>query len=178
MSEAADRARAVVRPATDADLAAISAIYDEEVRHGFATFATESPGPEHWSRRLHSEEVGDHVLVAEEDGAVVGYAFSSPYRPRGAYARTRETSVYLARTARGRGLGRALYDALLALLRADRIRTLVAVVALPNPGSQGLHRACGFTPVGVLRDVGHKHGRWVDTELWQLQLPLEEPADS
>ena len=161
---------AVIRPATEADLLAIAAIYDEEVRHGISTFATEPPPMDHWRSRLTSTEPGDHLLVAERDGAVIGYCFSGSYRPRSAYAHTRETSVYLAPEARGGGVGRALYDELLRLLRTDGVHLVVAVVALPNPGSQGLHRACGFAPVGVLHEVGHKLGRWIDTELWELRL--------
>ncbi|GCD88721.1 GNAT family N-acetyltransferase [Nocardioides sp. LS1] len=159
-----------IRLATSADLPAIAAIYDAEVLGGIATFATVPPGIDYWESRLHSPATGDHVFVAESDGAVVGYAYSGSYRPRDAYARTRETSVYLADAARGRGTGRALYDALLATLRADGMRLVVAVVALPNDASVALHRACGFSSVGVLHDVGHKFGRWIDTELFELLL--------
>lgn len=159
-----------VRPATEADLAAVAAIYDEEVRHGISTFATEPPGRDYWEERLRSTHPGDHVLVAERDGAVVGYASSGGYRPRAAYARTRETSIYLAAGARGSGLGRTLYDELLDRLRADGVRLVVAVIAVPNPGSRALHRACGFTHAGTLHEVGFKLGRWIDTELWELPL--------
>jgi L-amino acid N-acyltransferase YncA len=159
-----------VRPATRADLPALAAIYDEEVRNGISTFATEPPGVDHWLPRLQLTRPGDHLLVAEREGAVAGYVFSGDYRPRAAYAHTRETSIYIAPEARGQGVGRALYDELLPRLRADGMRLVVAVVALPNPGSQGLHRACGFERVGVLHDVGHKLGRWIDTELWELPL--------
>ena len=153
-----------VRPATEADLATIKAIYDVEVRTGIVTFATEPPGVDYWRERLESTDLGDHALVAVDGDDVVGYAYSGSYRPRQAYARTREASVYLASTARGGGLGRALYDELLRQLRADGVRLVVAVIALPNDGSQGLHRACGFERVGVLHDVGYKFGRWIDTE--------------
>jgi L-amino acid N-acyltransferase YncA len=159
-----------VRPATVVDLPAIAAIYDEEVRHGISTFATEPPGPDHWRARLQSSHPGDHVLVAECDGEVVGYAYSGSYRPRAAYARTRETSVYLLASARGHGLGRALYDELLGRMRDDGVRLVVAVIAVPNPGSQALHRSCGFTHAGTLHEVGYKLGRWIDTELWELRL--------
>jgi L-amino acid N-acyltransferase YncA len=160
----------LLRPATEVDLAAIAAIYDEEVRHGISTFATEPPGPEYWRERLHSTHPGDHVLVAERGGDVVGYAYSSSYRPRAAYARTRETSIYLAASARGDGVGRRLYDDLLELMRADGVRLVVAVIAVPNPGSRALHRACGFRHAGTLHEVGFKLGRWIDTELWELRL--------
>ncbi|MFC4786266.1 GNAT family N-acetyltransferase [Nocardioides sp. MAHUQ-72] len=159
-----------IRPATEQDLPGIKAIYDVEVLHGISTFATEPPDLDYWRIRLDSTHPGDHLLVAEDDGRVLGYAYSSAYRPRAAYARTRETSVYLAGDARGRGLGRGLYDALLAALRADDVRLAVAVVALPNDASRALHRACGFSSVGVLHDVGHKLGRWIDTELFELRL--------
>ena len=159
-----------VRAATEADLPAVKAIYDAEVLGGVATFAITPPGLDQWRERLTSTAPGDHVLVAESGGRVVGYAYSTDYRPREAYARTRETSVYLADGARGRGTGRALYDALLDRLRADGVRLAVAVVALPNDASRALHLACGFEPVGVLHEVGHKLGRWVDTELFELRL--------
>ncbi|GAB3195167.1 GNAT family N-acetyltransferase [Nocardioides hungaricus] len=160
----------LVRAATEADLPAIAAIYDEEVRHGISTFATEPPGPDYWEERLHSTHPGDHVLVAERAGAAVGYAYSGSYRPRAAYARTRETSVYLASSARGQGLGRALYGELLGRMRGDGVRLAVAVIAVPNPGSRALHRACGFAHAGTLHEVGFKFGRWIDTELWERRL--------
>jgi L-amino acid N-acyltransferase YncA len=160
----------LVRPATETDLPAIAAIYDDEVRHGISTFATEPPGLDYWRERLHSTHPGDHLLVAERDGVVIGYAYSGTYRPRPAYAQTRETSVYLAAPARGAGVGRALYDELLGRLRDDDVRLVVAVIAVPNPGSQGLHRATGFRHAGTLHEVGNKFGRWIDTELWELPL--------
>lgn len=163
----------LVRPAAPADLPAIAAVYDHQVATGVATFDLEPQGTAYWEGRLAAIGPGTHLLVAELDeaaGVVVGYAASSPYRPRPAYDRTREVSVHLDPAAQGRGVGTALYEHLLDLLRADGIHTVLAVVALPNPASQGLHRRCGFTPAGVLREVGHKHGRWIDTELWQQQL--------
>ncbi|GGO75414.1 GNAT family N-acetyltransferase [Nocardioides deserti] len=137
---------------------------------GVATFDLEPQGTAYWEQRLAALGPGDHLLVAEEAGVVLGYAASSPYRPRPAYARTREASVHLDPAAQGRGVGTTLYARLLDLLRADGIRTVLAVVALPNPASQALHRRSGFEPVGVLREVGRKHDRWIDTELWQCRL--------
>jgi L-amino acid N-acyltransferase YncA len=159
-----------VRPATEADLPAIKAIYDVEVRTGISTFATDPPGLDYWHERLGSTHPGDHLLVAADGDDLLGYSLSGSYRPREAYARTRETSVYLSVAARGHGLGRLLYDELLGRLRADDVRLVVAVIAVPNPGSQGLHRACGFERAGVLHDVGNKFGHWIDTELWELLL--------
>lgn len=158
------------RAASEQDLPAIKAIYDHQVRTGIATFDLVEPPLEVWSERLASTRPGDHVLVAEADGAVVGYAYSSTYRPRPAYDRTRETSVYLDAAAVGRGLGRALYDDLLARLRADGMHVALGVIALPNDASEALHRACGFERVGVLPEVGNKFDRWIDTAFWALRL--------
>ena len=121
-----------------ADLPRSPAIYDEQVRTAISTFDLEPPPLAYWEARLASTEPGHHLLVAvDRTATVVGYAYSSTYRPRPAYERTRETSVYLGAAARGRGLGRALYDDLLARLRADGMHQVLAVIALPNDGQRG-----------------------------------------
>ena len=160
-----------MRPAESADLPRIAAIYDEQVRTAVSTFDLEPRPPSYWEARLASTEPGDHLLVASlPDLPVAGYAYSSSYRPRPAYRRTREVSVYLDASARGRGLGRALYDDLLDRLVADGVHQVLAVIALPNPASEALHRACGFTQVGVLPEVGWKFDRWIDTAIWARTL--------
>ena len=156
-----------IRPARPDDLAAVAAIYNVEVEGGVGTFDTEPKGPEHFGHRLETGAPGDVFLVAEDAGTVVGFAYSGPFRPRPAYAGTRETSIYLTSAARGRGVGRALYAALLECLDEAGVHTTMAVVALPNDASEALHRSLGFERVGVLREVGHKFGRWVDTAWWQ-----------
>ena len=160
----------VVRDATEVDLADVAAIYDEQVRTGISTFDLEPPGRGYWEHRLASTEPGDHFLVVEHDGGVVGYAYSSSYRPRPGYRLTRETSVYLAPDARGRGLGRLLYDALVPRLRADGMHVALALIALPNPPSVALHLACGFEHLGTMQEVGRKFDRWLDTAWYQLLL--------
>ncbi len=161
-----------IRPATTADLIGIARIYDEAVRTSIATFDLEPPPPGYWEARLASTEPGDHLLAAITDAdEVLGYAYSSAYRPRAAYARTRETSVYLAGSARGRGLGRRLYDELLARLDADEVHSAVALVALPNDSSEALHRACGFRHLGTMTEVGRKLGRWIDTAWYERVRP-------
>jgi phosphinothricin acetyltransferase len=161
----------LVRRAISADLPRIAAIYDEQVRTAISTFDLEPRPLSYWEARLASTEPGDHLLVAAPPGQpVAGYAYSSSYRPRPAYARTREVSVYLDGSARGQGLGRALYDELLARLAADGVHQVLAVVALPNDASEALHRACGFERVGVLPEVGWKFDRWIDTALWGRTL--------
>lgn len=156
-----------IRPARADDLTAVAAIYNVEVEGGVGTFDTEPKGPEHFAPRLTRADPGDVFLVAEDAGSVVGFAYSGSFRPRPAYAGTRETSIYLASAARGRGVGRALYAALLARLDEAGVHTTMAVVALPNDASEALHRSLGFERVGVLREVGRKRDRWVDTAWWQ-----------
>ena len=157
-----------VRPAGSDDLEAVAAIYAHAVRTSVATFDLDEPPLEYWSSKLDGP---DHLLVVKEPLAgVVGVAYSSPFRPRPAYAHTRETSVYVAPDAVGRGLGTALYGSLLDLLRADGVHLAVAVVALPNPGSVALHQRFGYELVGTLREVGRKFDRWVDTSWYQLLL--------
>lgn len=165
----------IIRPASSRDLDAIAAIYAREVHNSVATFDLVPPPPAYWRHRLASTEPGDHLLVAEDDtsggGTILGYAYSASYRPRPAYRHTRETSVYLDDLARGKGVGRSLYDALLALLIADdEVHTAVAVVALPNDASLALHRRCGFQEVGVFREVGRKFDTWIDTAYLQRTL--------
>jgi phosphinothricin acetyltransferase len=165
-----------IRAATEDDLAEVSAIYDHQARTSVSTFDEESPGPERWASKVGAGRPGEHVLVVvSEDGDVRGYAESSLFRDRSAYALTREVSVYLGLDAQEQGYGRRLYDELLGLLRADGMHLAVAVIALPNPGSEALHRSCGFTQVGVIEQVGWKFGAWVDTAYWQLRLGEENP---
>ena len=159
-----------IRPATQHDLAGMAAIYAEQVRGGISTFDLEPPPASYWAHRVASDEPGDHVLVDEEGGEVVGFAYASSYRPRPGYRLTRETSVYLAEEARGGGRGRRLYDALLPRLTADGMHVALALIALPNPASVALHEACGFEHLGTMREVGRKFDRWLDTAWYQRML--------
>jgi L-amino acid N-acyltransferase YncA len=161
-----------LRPATPADVADITAIYGHAVHTGVATFDVEDPPPDYWRAKIGSTAPGDHVLLVEEGRSAVGFAYSTAFRQRPAYARTRETSIYLAPDAVGRGLGRLAYTRLLSLLRDDGMHTAVAVVAQPNPASTALHEALGFELVGTLREVGRKFDRWVDTCWYQLLLGI------
>lgn len=170
MAERPMAERALVRVATEADLDAIAAIYAREVREGHATFDTEPPPRSRWEAKLASAHPGDHFLVAAVGEDVLGFAYSGPYRERGAYDRTREVTVYVDPAATGRGLGRLLYGALLPRLREAGVHTALACIALPNDASEGLHRACGFERQGVLREVGRKFDRWIDVVWWQRML--------
>ncbi len=160
----------VLRPAVPADAASIATVYGHAVRIGTATFDVTDPPTSYWLSKIASDEPGDHTVVVEEGGAVVGFAYSTAFRPRPAYSLTRETSIYLAPDVLGRGLGRTAYSHLLSLLRADGVHCAVAVVAQPNPASTALHQGLGFQFVGTFREVGRKFDRWVDTSWYQLLL--------
>ncbi|MEJ7707734.1 MAG: N-acetyltransferase family protein [Nocardioidaceae bacterium] len=164
-----------IRPAGPADLDQIAAIYNHEVLTGISTFDVEPQPVDQWQAQLASERPGDQLLVAvvADSAMVLGYAYSSPYRTRPAYRRTRETSIYLAESARGRGIGRVLYADLLDRLRADSMHTALALVAEPNPASRRMHLSLGFEQVGTLREVGHKFGEYIDITWYQKLLADE-----
>lgn len=163
------------RPATERDLPQIAKIYNHEVETSTVTFDLEPPDLDHWRARLEGQHPGDHLLVAvDRDDDVVGYAYSWSYRPRPAYDLTRETSLYLDPSVRGRGVGRLLYPALLETMTVSGVHTAVALVALPNPASQKLHEAVGFEEVGTLREVGFKFDRWIDVVWYQKMLAAVE----
>jgi phosphinothricin acetyltransferase len=162
----------IIRPSRDSDLAAISAIYAHHVLHGTGTFELEPPTPQDMQQR-RAEVLGRGLpwLVAEDQGQVLGYAYCNWFRPRPAYRFAAEDSIYLAPDAAGRGLGRALLTELLAGAERAGMRKMIAVIGdSANAGSIGLHRACGFTPVGVLHASGWKFERWLDTVLMEKAL--------
>ena len=160
----------LVRLAVPADIPTIARIYALAVRTSTATFDLVDPPSSYWDAKMTSRDPGNHMLVVEAGEAVVGYAYSDAFRPRPAYARTRETSIYLAAEAVGAGLGGLIYQRLLSLLRDDGIHVAVAVIAEPNPASVALHERLGFELAGTLREVGRKFDQWVDTRMYQLTL--------
>lgn len=146
--------------------------------HGIASFEEEPPDPGEIARR-RSEIVagGLPYLVAECDGRVLGYCYASRYRTRSSYRYSVEDSIYLDQAELGRGLGRALLSELIAQCAGLGYRQMVAII---GGGEQSpsirLHRALGFTEVGVLQAIGYKFGGWVDTVL--MQRVLGEGASS
>jgi L-amino acid N-acyltransferase YncA len=180
---AADMADIVVRPASEGDIEAVAAIYAQHVLRGTGSFEAEAPAAEEMRRRrLEVVTRGLPYLVAEAaGGAVVGFAYAAFYRPRAAYRHTVENSVYVRDQEKRHGIGRRLLEALIAECSARGFRQMIAVVGdSANLASIRLHEALGFRPVGTLRAVGRKHGRWLDAVL--LQRPLGDgeaspPAD-
>jgi len=160
-----------VRSASAADAAAIARIYNHYVRHTVITFEEEDVGADAMAGRIAEVQAQSLPwLVAELDGAVVGYAYASRWKARSAYRHSVETTIYLEPGREARGLGTTLYSALLPLLRARGIHVAIGGAALPNAASVALHRKLGFEPVGTFRQVGFKQGRWVDVGYWELLL--------
>jgi phosphinothricin acetyltransferase len=169
---AAEAQAVVVRDATEQDMAAIQAIYAKEVLHGLATFEEVPPTADDLlARRAAVLDLGLPYLAAEAAGRIVGYSYATGYRPRPAYRRTIEDSVYVAEGMRGCGIGRALLAALIARCENGPWRQMIAVIGdSGNAGSIALHRQQGFRLVGTFEAVGFKLGRWVDTVLMQRAL--------
>lgn len=161
-----------IRDATDADMAAIQAIYAHHVTHGLASFELTPPDAAEIARRRAAiRDAGLPYLAAESDGVVAGFAYAGPYRSRPTYRYTVEDSVYVAEHALGRGIGRALLGALIERCTALGYRQMVAVIGdSDNAPSIKLHESLEFRRAAVLRSVGFKLGRWVDIVILQRAL--------
>lgn len=164
----------MLRPARPDDLTAVTAIYNDEVLHGTGTFDTE-PKTLAEMTEWHRAHGDTHpVIVAEQDGKVVGWASMSAWSNRCAYARSAEVSVYVAAAARGKGLAGQLLDELLRRGRAAGIRQALARITDGNEASLRLHRRRGFADAGRLTRVGEKFGKILDVHM--LQKSLEDGA--
>ena len=163
---------AALRPYAPDDVAAVAAIYRDEVLHGVATFETEPPDIGEMKARFAAlTAAGYPALVAASGTSVLGYAYANVFRTRPAFRWTVEDSVYVAAGARGRGIGRLLLDGLVAASTACGFRQMIAVIGdSGNAASIRVHAAAGFLAIGVHPAVGWKLGRWVDTVVMQRGL--------
>ena len=163
---------AKVRPATAADVAAITAIYRPAVLEGTATFELEPPDEAEMLRRFKAiTEAGYPYFVAELGSRVVGYAYANAYRTRPAYRFTVEDSIYIAPESQSKGIGRAMLAALIDTSTAKGYRLMVAVIGDSRQyGSIALHRSAGFTFCGTIHSVGYKFDRWLDSVVMERQL--------
>ncbi|TPN32665.1 N-acetyltransferase family protein [Mesorhizobium sp. B2-3-3] len=163
----------VIRPATAADLDAVTEIYADAVTNGTASYELEPPGRAEMGARFETLAAGGFpYVVAEKAGVVLGYAYAGPFRPRPAYRFIVEDSVYIAPNAKGQGVGLKLMQSLIAAAEAAGFRQIVAVIGDGHADSASvkLHEKLGFRHSGRLEGSGYKHGRWLDTVFMQLPL--------
>lgn len=160
-----------LRFASAADAAACLAIYAQYIDTSI-TFETVLPSEAEFAGRIRAYGAVYPWLIAEEDGRVLAYAYAYRAQERAAYDWNAELSVYVSRDAVGKGLGTRLYGALLAMLRAQGVRTAYGVVTMPNAPSCALHEKLGFRLLGTYRNTGYKDGAWRDV-VW-----FEKPIGS
>jgi L-amino acid N-acyltransferase YncA len=152
------------------DAGGVRAIYAPIVDETAISFEAAAPATDAMAQLMADTLTRWPWIVCEENAALLGYAYACRHRVRAAYGWAVDVSIYLSPVARGRGLGRALYERLFPLLRLLGYHNAFAGIALPNPASVGLHEALGFTPVARYRNVGFKLGAWHDVGWWQLEL--------
>jgi L-amino acid N-acyltransferase len=162
--------RPTIRAARTADAEAMRSIYNEAVRHTTATFDTKARSLPDQIAWLAGHDRRHPVLVAELAGRVVGWVSLSPWSDRHAYDGTAEISVYVGGTWRRHGIGRKLVTAVLRAAVRSRFHMVLARVAEGNPVSRTLHIRAGFTPVGVMHEVGYKFGRLLNVELMERRI--------
>jgi len=169
----------ILRAETPGDAASLSDIYAPYVRESAISFEIEPPDAAEMRRRFESGGDSYPWLVAEAEGAVLGYAYAGAFRARAAYRFAVETTVYASVEAQGRGVGTRLYEALLAVLSAQGFAQAIGAITLPNRASVALHEKLGFGHCGTYAQVGWKLGRWHDVGLWQRALGAcgEAPAE-
>ena len=161
-----------IRPATPADIPAITRIYASAVKHGTASFELEPPDEAEMARRQRTLlDSGYPYIVADIDDALAGYAYAGPYRPRPAYRFSVEDSIYVDPSAQRRGVGRVLLEHLIEECERRGFRQMIAVIGdSAQAPSIELHRALGFRMIGAVENVGYKFGRWLDSVNMQRAL--------
>lgn len=159
-----------IRNCTPEDAERICEIYNHYVRETVVTFEETPVDAPEMARRIADVTVGFPWIVAETADGIAGYAYASAWKPRAAYRHSVECSIYLSPRSIGRGLGSALYRALIEELSKRGVHCVIGGAALPNDASVALHEKLGFTKVAQFREVGFKFGRRVDVAYWQLIL--------
>jgi len=159
-----------IREARAADVPQLVEIYRPSVERATTSFELEVPSVEEFAARVATAQRRHAWLVAERADQLLGYAYGGTHRGREAYRYTVEVSAYVASSAQGRGVGRALYERLFARLAELGYCNAVAGVTMPNDPSVAFHERMGFTSVGVYRRIGYKFGRWCDVAWYERPL--------
>ncbi len=163
-----------IRMAEEKDAAALLEIYRPYIATT-VTFEYEVPTVEEFARRVRHTLEHYPYLLCEEDGRVLGYAYAHRARERAAYQWDAELSVYISGDAHGRGVGRALYSALMELVEAQGVRNLYGVITGENERSIRFHKMLGFEVAGVHHRTGYKNGKWLDVVDMEKHIDGEDP---
>jgi phosphinothricin acetyltransferase len=164
----------VVRPVQGRDLPDICALVNHYIEHTTSNFRNKPQTPNEWNGYWSSARTSYPWLIATFDGVVVGVAYAGRWKDRSAYDWCAEVTVYVAHDMQHAGIGRALYEELLAMLDSQGYCTQIAAITLPNAASVAFHEALGFRHAGTLDGVGYKHGRWLDVGFWQRGQPQRD----
>ena len=160
----------MLRSCRPSDAMQICAIYNHYVRDTVVTFEEAPVADDEMAQRIVDVTQRQPWLVLEENGVILGYAYATAWKTRSAYRHSVESTVYLSRSATGRGLGTQLYQALIADLRARDTHCFIGGISLPNAASVALHEKLGFKRIGQFSEIGWKFGQWVDVGYWQRVL--------
>jgi L-amino acid N-acyltransferase YncA len=160
----------IIRQATEQDGPTISRIYNSYILNSVITFETEAVNPTEMGRRIREKIAQFEWIVGVLAEKIIGYAYYGHYRERAAYRQTVESTIYLDPEKVGKGYGQELYRRLITTAQNHGYHEMIGVIALPNLPSSGLHSRLGFREVGVLKNVGFKFGRFIDTAIWQKEL--------
>lgn len=160
----------LIRLAKEEDATAILAIYSPYILYSTITFEAEVPTNTAFAERINTYLQTRPWLVCEINGRIAGYAYAATYRERFAYQWCTETSIYIHDDFHSMGVGRALYTALLEILKKQGYRNVYAVIGLPNEKSVAFHEKMGFTWFATYKSVGYKLNKWNDVGWWQLTV--------
>jgi len=159
-----------LRLAQVADAEAIRTIYNHEVLHTFATFDLVPRTLEEQQDWIAQRSGAFAAIVAVDGPTVVGFGSLSAYKERAAYRTSVEDSVYVAGDQQGRGIGKLIVNELLHIARVSGFHAVFARISGPSEASRALHASCGFSLVGIEREVGRKFNKWLDVAIMQVLL--------
>lgn len=160
----------MIRSVAQQDVRSICEIYNHYVENTVISFEENSVSMIEMEQRIATQAIDYPWLVYELEGEVVAFVYAKPWKARSAYRFTLETTIYSSSKAQGKGIGSKLYQQLFAELATSSVRSVMAVIALPNIASIALHEKMGFEKVAHFKEVGYKHKTWINVGYWQLML--------
>ena len=161
----------MIRNAELRDAKEIAEIYNYYIKETVITFETEEIDSIEMEKRIKkTQDLNYPFIVYEENNKIIGYAYVGIWRERNAYKDTLETSIYIDKDQKTKGIGRKLYKRLIELSEEIGAHVLIGVLSYPNLASQRLHESIGFEKIGCFKEVGKKFGKFVDVEFWSLIL--------